>query len=312
MINSEILTKVPFELLLLGAATKTGIIRVLEKKPMAPEELSMKIEANKQAVLIITEALTEINYLRREGDLLTLSEDLRNALYNPDSPNYIGFSFMHRYNMIRSWLYLPEIIESGQANDSNFASKDTVHYMAAMHQEAVNIAPSIAKILLNKEKEGLKILDIGGGPLTYAKAFSKYGAKVTVLDLECVVDSMIKSAQDFGIEMVPGDFNVRLPDGPYDLAFLSSVCHVYGELENIELFKKVYNILENGGKIAVADFIRGTNPFASIFGVNMLINTRNGDTYTLEQYIDWLESAGFSDFNINEIGVRRLITAIKK
>jgi hypothetical protein len=81
--------------------------------------------------------------------------------------------------------------------------------------------------------------------------------------------------------------------------------------ENRELFRKAYNVLATGGRITVSDFIRGTNPFAAIFGVNMLTNTQNGDTYALEQYIEWLESAGFSNVQFNEVGVRRVITAIK-
>jgi len=52
-------------------------------------------------------------------------------------------------------------------------------------------------------------------------------------------------------------------------------------------------VLESGGRIAVVDFIRGTNPFAAVFGVNMLANTVSGDTYTLGQYTEWLEAAGF-------------------
>jgi len=45
----------------------------------------------------------------------------------------------------------------------------------------------------------------------------------------------------------------------------------------------VSQVLVPGGRIAIIDMVRGTNPFASVFGVNMLVNTSNGGTWTLDQ-----------------------------
>lgn len=58
------------------------------------------------------------------------------------------------------------------------------------------------------------------------------------------------------------------------------------------------------------DMIRGTNPFAAVFGVNMLINTANGGTWTLDQYTDWLAGSGFEDVKLSEIAGRQIITAV--
>lgn len=112
------------------------------------------------------------------------------------------------------------------------------------------------------------------------------------------------------VTMVPGDFNQRLAPGPFDLAYLGNVCHIFGETENRELFKKVSQVLVTGGRIAIVDMVRGTNPFAAVFGVNMLINTANGGTWTLEQYTAWLSEAGFVDVKFNEVAGLQIITAV--
>mgnify|MGYP003864984863 CR=1 FL=1 len=62
----------------------------------------------------------------------------------------------------------------------------------------------------------------------------------------------------------------------------------------------------------MVDFIRGTNPFAAVFGVNMLANTVSGDTYTLGQYTEWLEAAGFGSVKLDTAGGRQILTAYKK
>ncbi|MCL6560371.1 MAG: methyltransferase domain-containing protein [Firmicutes bacterium] len=260
---------------------------------------------------VVAEALVALGYLMREGEKLRLSEEAKDMLFNQDAPNYTGFSFMHRYNIINSWIHLPEVIFSGRPHPREKGPENTKYFMAAMSHNARQSAPAIAGFCMNGIGKGAKVLDIGGGPLTYARAFAALGAAhVTVLDLPEVVEYMAPSLVGTeGIEMVAGDFNVGLPPGPFDLAFLGNICHIFGEPENRELFKKVAAVLSPGGRIAIVDFIRGTSPMAAVFGVNMLVNTKNGGTWTLDQYSDWLGDAGFKDIMLHEVGGRQLLVA---
>jgi len=58
---------------------------------------------------------------------------------------------------------------------------------------------------------------------------------------------------------------------------LGNICHIYGEDENIQLFKRVYDALGHGGRISILDFVRGISPRADLFAVNMLANTNTGE-----------------------------------
>ncbi|NLI11850.1 MAG: methyltransferase domain-containing protein, partial [Peptococcaceae bacterium] len=233
--------------------------------------------------------------------------------YNTESPNFTGFSFMHRYNVTNSWTHLPEVIKSGQPSPREDAAENTKYFMAAMGHSAKEHARAVAGFCLTGLGDSPKVLDIGGGPLTYARAFAAGGARVTVQDLPNVVDYMSKFLnEDEDIEMFPGDFNVVLSPGVFDLAFLGNICHIFGERENRELFKKVAAVLKTGGKITIVDFVRGTTAMAAVFGVNMLVNTKNGGTWTLNEYGAWLGDAGFSSPELNEVGGRQILTAWRK
>jgi len=312
MTKAESLMNVPFELLILGAAVKAGIIESLRKQELTREELAAELKADARAVRIIAEALVETGYLARKGSTLALAEETKKMLYDPAAPEYTGFAFMHRYNMIKSWLNLPDIISRGRPRPRDFAPEDTAYFMAAMRQGALKSAPDMAEFLLGGSGGGARVLDVGGGPLIYAKAFAGLGAKVTVLDLQRVVDLMGEDAKASGIEMVPEDFNVALPAGPFDLVFLGNICHIFGERENRELYRKSYGVLDSGGRIAIVDFVRGANPFAAVFGVNMLASTVNGDAHTLDQYTEWLEAVGFDGVKLDAAGGRQIITAYKR
>ncbi|MHB1421023.1 MAG: class I SAM-dependent methyltransferase, partial [Bacillota bacterium] len=174
-------------------------------------------------------------------------------------------------------------------------------------------APATADFLLADSVDGLHVLDIGGGPLTYGTAFAARGAKVTVQDLPPVVELMKEKAKKAGITLFPGDFNIELPSGPFDLAFLGNICHIFGEEENQELFRKVSQVLITGGRIAIIDMIRDSNKniLAAVFGVNMLVSTRKGGSWTLEQYTGWLVNAGFKNVKLDELAHRQVITAVK-
>lgn len=302
---------IPQELLILGAAVKTGMLEAL-RNSTTYDDLAKELILDPRAVWTIVEALADLGYVTRLGEVVTLSEEAQNLIYNPLAPNYIGFAFMHRYNLIRSWVQLPEILASGQPASRDNDPQNTRYFMEGMRLGAEKSALAVADFLITDTGKEVRVLDIGGGPLIYGSAFAALGAKVTVLDLPPVVQLMQEKADKVGIALFPGDFNVGLPPGPFDLAYLGNICHVFGETENRELFRKVSQVLIPCGRIAIVDMVRGTNPFASIFGVNMLVNTRNGGTWTLDQYTDWLAGAGFQDVKLNEVASLQIITAVLK
>lgn len=309
----ESLFVVPQELLILGAAVKTGIIEALYRKPTTVENLAREQHLNSRAVWIVTEALVELGYLVRENGGLRLSDLAAGMFFDKNAPNYTGFAFMHRYNIIKAWIRLPEILRTGIPYPHEKEASDLPFFMASMSRSSRQSASEIADFCLGGYKEGARVLDVGGGPLTYARAFVALGAQVTILDLPAVVDYMSSFLEDNeNIEMVPGDFNLGLPKGIYDLVFMGNICHIFGENANRELFKKAANVLSKGGKAAIIDFIRGTGPQAATFAVNMLANTPDGGVWSFEQYSAWLAEAGFSEVTLHEIAGRQLLMALKK
>lgn len=309
----ESLFVVPQELLILGAAVKTGIIEALHRKPMSVEDLVREQNLDFRAVWIITEALAELGYLVRGSGGLCLAEQAASMFFDENAPNFTGFSFMHRYNIIKSWIHLPEVIRTGVPYPHEKEAPDLPFFMASMSRSSRQSAPEIAAFCLGGHKEGARVLDVGGGPLTYARAFTALGAQVTILDLPDVVDYMSNFLKDNeNIEMVPGDFNLGLPKGTYDLVFMGNICHIVGENANRALFKKAANVLPRGGKAVIIDFIRGTGPQAAIFAVNMLANTPEGGVWSFEQYSTWLNEAGFGEVVLHELAGRQLLLAVKK
>jgi hypothetical protein len=72
------------------------------------------------------------------------------------------------------------------------------------------------------------------------------------------------------------------------------------------LFRKLHRALAPGGRIVVIDMVlnedRTGPPFAATFAINMLVNTTEGNCYTLGEYTAWLNEAGFARIQTADIG----------
>ena len=304
--------QVPQEFLIVGAAVQTGLFDALRNAPCTLQELTVKTETDPRALWNIVEALLALQYLTCEGELLKLSPEAENIFYRPDSEQYTGFSFMHGYDLIKSWIQLPDIMKSGKPADRKTVFSNR-HFIKAMTHGAKESAALVADYCLEDLPQNPGILDVGGGHLTYAEAFAAKKAGVTILDLAEVVELMRPELDaSLPIDMVAGDFTQGLPPGPFGLVYLGNVCHIYGEPENRSLFLAAAQVLRTGGQIVINDMIRDTGVWPAIFGVNMLINTVSGGTWTYDQYKTWLTDAGFSTAPWREVGGRQLIKATKQ
>lgn len=305
--------QLPQEFLIVGAAVQVGLFAAVKNKPCSLEELAAETNSDVRALWTVVEALKALGYLQDQGEKITLTDDAENIFYNQDHEEYRGFSFMHTYNLIKCWIELPEVLQSGMPVPKK-DSGHTKHFIKAMSYVAQKSAAQIVEYCLRDLPNNPKVLDVGGGPLTYAIAFVNKGASVTVLDLPEVIDMMQPELDpSLPIQMVKGDFTQGLPTRElYDLVYLGNVCHIYGEQENRKLFRDAAARLKTGGQVVINDMIRGTGVMPAIFAVNMLINTQSGGTWTFDQYQSWLADAGLIADRWEEVGGRQLIKATKQ
>lgn len=304
--------RLPRELLVLGAAAETGLLEALERgAPREAAALAADLGLDPRATEVVLEALVELGYCVREEGGFRLGEEARGLLRGEPGLPTSGFPFT--YGLLASWLALPEVLRSGRPARRGPDPARRRHYVAAMRHHAKAYAPAAVDLCLEGLVPPVRVLDVGGGPLTIAEEFCRRGAEVVVLDVPEVVEMMAPcAASEPRIRMVAGDFNVALPPGPFDLAYLGNVTHIYGEEENRALFRRVAAALRPGGRIAVVDFVRGVSPGAALFAVNMLVNTERGGTWTLAQYRSWLRDAGFSEPELRECGGRHLLLAVRR
>jgi predicted O-methyltransferase YrrM len=140
---------------------------------------------------------------------------------------------------------------------------------------------------------------------TYTVAFLQAvpGMKATLFDRPEVIEIARPFLDRVGllhrVRLVPGDFyEDEFPKG-HDLAFVSAIVHQNSPEQNLNLFSKVFQSLDPGGRILIRDHVMDpdrTRPKdGAVFAVNMFVATAGGNTYTFEEIRDGLVRAGFTD-----------------
>lgn len=205
------------------------------------------------------------------------------------------------------WSKLTRAVRLGKPVDDNDDPDEPAYrrrFTWAMHHRSCDVAPKIAAQL---DLRGARtLLDLGGGPGTYALAFLKRnsGLRATVCDRAPAlkVAREIAAAVPHGrrLSYLPLDFVKQPIPGRYDVIWFSNVLHIYSPEENQRLFRKMAKALEPGGRLLIQDaFVhdengRRSDQEASLFAVTMLLFTERGNTYSVRDTTTWLKRAGFA------------------
>lgn len=203
-----------------------------------------------------------------------------------------------------AWAKLGEAVSKNRPIERTRNEQVLQFFTHAMHSTSVFSATILAEVV---DLSGYhKLLDVGGGSGVNAITFAeKYpNLQATVYDqrpvIEVAAEYIARSPAADRISTMPGNYLENLPEG-HDAVLLSNVLHGEGPDDNRALLKRVYEALDSPGIVIIADVLPNeerTGPlFPLIFALNMLLETKHGDTYTESQVRQFVEGAGFTGMN---------------
>lgn len=224
---------------------------------------------------------------------------------NADSSDYRrGYINLMR-DQWTDWGKLTESVRSGRPVEDDTRQDDAAYrreFSWAMHHRSIDVAPVVAAQINLK---GVKtLLDLGGGPGTYALEFLRRNPalhatvadRAPALDVAREIAASVKHGRR--LSYVPLDFlKEDIPDR-YDVIWFSNVLHIYSAEDNQRLFQKMASALHPGGRVLIQDaFLVDPDGLwpqeANLFAVTMLLFTEAGNTYSVVDTTTWLRKAGF-------------------
>lgn len=303
----------------IAAAFAAGVFRALADGPGSPEDVAEGADLDTRAVGIVLGALADAGLLEEEGGHYRPTPECRRSLCDPDSDDFVGGGLPLWLSNLEGWTRLPEVLRTGEPLRSAGTVRDEEslrRFMAGMAAAPPARVEAIVDRCLERAEDAGRVLDVGGGPGHMARRFVERGLRATLFDTPETVD-FVREEYGLGrvdrLELVRGDFTTDpLPDGPFDVVLLSNVLHIYGPDDNRRLVAEAARVTAPGGVVAVQDFFRERSSRAARFALVMLMRTDGGDTYTEDEVRNWMEEAGLSEVEVDDLDPDRQLATGRK
>lgn len=314
--------------LIIEAAIHHRIFDVLDEGAKTVEQLSQSTGASIRGLRILLNALVSLEFLDKDGEQKYSLTPESAAFLVSTKPNFHGGLFRHTSSqLLPKWLELTEIVGTGKPatviNQESTGADFFQQFVNDIFPLSYPAARVLADVLnIAETKDPFRVLDLAAGSGVWGITLAQQSPQVhvTALDWAGVIPVTQQNVARLGlsdrIKCVEGDLLTANFGTGYHLATLGHILHSEGETRSRQLLGKVFEALAPGGTIAIAEWLVNENRTgpsnATIFAVNMLVNSDEGDTYSFAQISSWLTQAGFLNVRTVEApGPSPLILATK-
>lgn len=283
-------------------ANRLGVFQALADGELSMDDMAAVLEADPRGLRILCDALVGLSLLEKQRQSYGNSPLTQEFLLLGKPQSKVA-QVHHAAKLYERWGTLFDVVKTGQPADEEAIDPrligDKRQFAEAMADTARTVADRTAVLLdLSKCK---RVLDLGGGPGLYCIAFARRYPQLeaVILDDEQTTPVAHENIERAGlaqrISTIVGDAFHDDLGKDYDFIFVSNLVHIYSAEENGKLISKCARALVSGGTLCLKDFFldsdRTSPSWAALFAVNMLVNTEQGDCYTLEEVCGWFNSA---------------------
>ena len=311
-------------------ADELGLFRAVSDAGLTTGELAAQLSLDPHALSILLAALASSGLLeKREGRWRALPP--ARTWLHPDGEGYWG-GFLVGYrerNPLHGQLLeamrtgkRPESFNSGAPEWERGEMSAEAAARIAWFMHAHSMAPARGAAVQSVFGEVSHLMDVGCGSGVYGIEIAKAHPRleVTLLDLSAMAGEAENYIERAGVRGRVGTsacnmFTEGWPAGP-DAHFFANVFHDWSVETNKLLARKSFEALPSGGRIFLSEILMdddGAGPWhAAAFSLLMLIGTL-GKQYSLPEFRDILESAGFTDVQAVRTGggYYSLVSAVK-
>ncbi|MDZ7666664.1 MAG: methyltransferase [Desulfotignum sp.] len=291
----------------LHAGVKLDIFTCIGPDTLTAKQVTQRRHLDLRGTTMLLDALAAMDLLTKTTSGYANTPAAAKFL-SKASDQYIGYMILHHHHLADSWVRMDEAVTGGgPIRERSSVSSDQWReaFLMGMFNNAMATAPAVAQAL---DLSGCaRLLDMGGGPGTYAIHFCRANPDLTavVFDLPTTRPFAEKIIEQFGlsdrIRFAAGDYTTQdIPlDQEFDAAWLSHVLHGEGPEKAADIVAHAAKTLVPGGQLLIHDFIledtRDRPEFAALFSLNMLLGTESGQSYTESEIREMMTAAGLTD-----------------
>ncbi len=295
----------------LHTANRLDVFNILGDERKDLDTLARETESDRRCLGALLSALVAMDFLDRDGDIFMNNEFGKTFLVS-SSKFYQGGIVNMFENWYQAWGGLYDTVKTGKPSalmHQAYTDEETRDYMMGMHNRALSQSEVLTQMFdLSGKKQ---LMDVGCGPATFAVKFcERYpGLRAIAMDREQNLKIAEEIVAQYGmqdrVKLVPGDYNTDSLGSGNDAMLLSSMTNQESP-ENIrKLLKKCYDSMNKDGVIMIQEQLlwgdKKGPKLAALIGVNQVINTVAGSSYSTTEMEEILREVGFVDIKSEQM-----------
>lgn len=310
---------------ILLAAVELDIFTSVAQGINTPAKLANSANASENALRRLLEALSVMGFLQRSGDSYALPP-LSERFLVRGQKSYMGDVVLQNRQEWDAWIHLSDVVRTGQSvrciNEEPLGGP----FFAPLDEYLFPIVHPLMHMICQRlgvgsHLRGLQVLDLGAGtaPGAIAALELDVTTHAVALDFPEVLERAqayaLKHAVDQRMEYWSANLEtIELPAQRFDLILVSHVFRILGAEQTQRLIQQCSLSLAAGGRLVVVETYNEQGPklFPYIVSLNMLVNTRYGDTFTAEQMRTWMAGAGFQVEEWSNVGPDPVLVATRR
>ncbi len=299
---------------LLFAASDLGIFAKLSQMGGADAgELAVALALSPRGATLLLNACVAVGLLTKEEGRYGNAPEAE-AFLVPGRQGDLSGALRYNRDVYGAWGKVGEFARTGAP-----VEKPALHlgedeartrsFVMSMHGKALAMAqPTLALLDLAGRK---KLLDVGGGPATFAALIAKANPEIhcTVLELAPIaaIATQLIAQQCLAerVTLLAGDYHSTVFPPGNDVVLLFGMMHQEPVETITNLLKRSYDSLVPGGVVYVQDMMTDAGhvnpPFSAMFAVNMALTKEHGWVFSDVELKGWMEEAGFENFTVKPL-----------
>lgn len=291
------------------AGMELDLFTPLKDGPLDVEQLSSKLGVNAGKLSTLLYALVIAGLLTEEDGVFSNTPETGEFLVK-GKVGYLGDAYKIWHSNLLASLKTAETIRTGVPQAKYDWKNMSKGELKALFEGMSSQDDAFAKWLSGQYdfSKYKRLLDAGGGSGTFAIMMTQIHPNLTatVVDLPEVTPITEQFVMDAGasgrVKVVSADLTHDPIPGMYDVAILSSVIQTLSAEEARQVINNVGKVINSGGGLYIigGGMLENSrlSPKTAVEWNLVFINTYdNGQSYTEDEYRDWLREAGFEDIN---------------
>lgn len=306
----------------LDTALQLRLFTLIAQDVQTCSALAKLTDCHHQGLQRLLDALVGLELLTCQNSNYGLSP-LARAYLVEGQPGFLGSHLRAVLEQWDNWSNLTQIVCSGQRYpEHDWGSPQGRAHNPGMFADVFALTFPIAWQAANHFEQPLQghILDLfaGSGAWSLALALRHPQVQVIARDESALLESVRQNVLQFGLQdrfvLQTGAGDVQsLEPQSFGVIILSHACRFLGARKSQELLHACYRLLQPGGTLLLVDVMsnaeRTAPSTALLIQLSLFLNTQEGDVFTMAQFDNWLNAAGFEDVRHQSIGHIPLLLA---